>query len=101
MGEIAFNSTAAYVVAVIFVATLIRSTLGFSEALVTVPLLALRIPVAVAAPLAVLVSILVAGVVVVQDWRSIQLRAAAALIVASICGIPFGLLMLARADAHV
>jgi hypothetical protein len=37
-----FDPITAYVVAVIFVATLIRSTLGFGEALVAVPLLALR-----------------------------------------------------------
>jgi uncharacterized membrane protein YfcA len=101
MTEIAFNSTAVYVVVVIFVATFVRSTLGFGEALIAVPLLALRIPVAVAAPLAVSVSIVVAGIVVLQDWRGIQLRAAAGLIVTSFFGLPLGLVMLARADAHV
>jgi uncharacterized protein len=63
-----------YVVAVIFVATLIRSTLGFGEALVAVPLLAMRVPIRVAAPLAVLVSVIVAGVIVVQDWRHVHVR---------------------------
>ena len=91
----------AYVVAVIVVATLIRSTLGFGEALVAVPLLALRMPVEVAAPLAVLVSIVVAGVVVVQDRGSIQFRAAAGLIVASLFGIPLGLLLLTYADDQI
>jgi uncharacterized membrane protein YfcA len=60
-----FDPTTVYVVTVIFVATLIRSTLGFGEALVAVPLLSLRTPVTVAAPLAVLVSVLVAGVIVI------------------------------------
>src|SRR5690348_10823697 len=32
--EVALNSTAAYVIAVMFVATLVRSTLGFGEALI-------------------------------------------------------------------
>jgi uncharacterized protein len=95
-----FNLTA-YVVVVIFVATLIRSTVGFGEALVAVPLLALRMPVEVAAPLAVLVSIVVAAVVVVQDRRGIEFRAAAGLIVASLFGIPFGLLLLTRADDQI
>ncbi len=45
------------VVAILFLATLIRSAFGFGEALVAVPLLALVIPVEVAAPVAVLVSI--------------------------------------------
>lgn len=84
-----------------FVATLIRSTLGFGEALVAVPLLAFRAPVEVAAPLAVLVSIVVAGLVVAQDWTGVQFRAAAGLILASLFGLPLGLLLLARADDHV
>ncbi|HEY2431722.1 MAG TPA: sulfite exporter TauE/SafE family protein [Vicinamibacterales bacterium] len=100
MPAVAFNLTA-YVVAVIFVATLIRSTLGFGEALVAVPLLALRTPVEVAAPLAVLVSIVVAGVVVVQDRRGIEFRAAAGLILASLVGIPLGVLLLVRVDDQV
>lgn len=90
-----------YVVGVIFLATLIRSTLGFGEALVAVPLLALRVPVSVAAPLAVLVSIVVAGVVVVQDWRRIELRSARWLILAALPGIPLGVLLLSAANDHV
>ena len=90
-----------YVVAVIFAATLIRSTIGFGEALVAVPLLALRTPVSVAAPLAVLVSIVVAGIVVVQDWRRIELRSARGLILAALPGIPLGVLLLAAANDHV
>lgn len=86
---------------VIFLATLIRSTLGFGEALVAVPLLALRIPVAVAAPLAVLVSVMVAGVIVVQDWRKIEVRSATWLVLSSLFGIPLGLLLLVRVDDHL
>lgn len=91
----------AYVVAVIFLATLIRSTLGFGEALVAVPLLALRTPVAVAVPLAVLVSIVVAAAVVAQDWRRIEFRSAAGLILTSLIGIPLGVLLLAMTNDQV
>jgi uncharacterized membrane protein YfcA len=65
------NPILLHVLLVIFIATLIRSTFGFGEAMVAVPLLALRIPVGIAAPLAMLVSITVAGVVVVQDWHRV------------------------------
>jgi len=82
------------VLAVLFLATLIRSALGFGEALVAVPLLALFIPVEVAAPVAVLVSITVAGVVVAQDWRKVHLRSVRGLFVSSLFGIPVGLLLL-------
>jgi uncharacterized membrane protein YfcA len=95
------DATTVYVLAVIFLATLIRSTLGFGEALVAVPLLALRTPIAVAAPLAVLMSVLVAGVIIVQDWRKVQVRSAAWLIVSALLGIPLGLLLLTKVEDHV
>lgn len=75
-------------------ATLIRSTFGFGEALVAVPLLAFFIPLNVAAPLAVLVSITIAGVVVVQDWKKIHLRSTGWLVLSTLFGIPLGLELL-------
>jgi uncharacterized membrane protein YfcA len=95
------DSLTVYVLIVIFIATLIRSTLGFGEALVAVPLLALRLPVTVAAPLAVLVSIVVAGVIVVQDWRRVDVRSAAGLVLWSLLGIPLGVLLLATANEQI
>lgn len=79
---------------VIFVATVIRSAFGFGEALIAVPLLAFCIPLNQAAPLAVLVSITIAGMVVLQDWRKIHLSSAGWLVVSTIPGIPLGLLLL-------
>jgi uncharacterized membrane protein YfcA len=79
---------------IVFVATLIRSAFGFGEALVAVPLLAFSIPLGVAAPLAVLVSITVAGIVVVQDWKKIHLHSTGWLVFSSLFGIPLGLLLL-------
>lgn len=88
-----------YVVVVVFVATLIRSTFGFGEALVAVPLLALRLPVNIAAPLAVLVSITIAAAIVVQDWRHVHFRSAGGLVIATIVGIPLGLLLLTQGNS--
>src|SRR3954470_22249874 len=85
------------VIAVLFLATFIRSTLGFGEALVAVPLLALVIPIKTAAPIAALVSVTVAAAVVVQDWRDIRWRSAARLVVSTLFGIPLGLMLLVRA----
>ncbi|HTA60536.1 MAG TPA: sulfite exporter TauE/SafE family protein [Candidatus Baltobacteraceae bacterium] len=76
------------------IATVIRSAFGFGEALVAVPLLAFWLPLPVAAPLAVLVSITIAGIVVIQDWKKIHLRSAGWLVVSSLFGIPLGLLLL-------
>lgn len=89
-------STTLAVLFVVFVATLIRSAFGFGEALIAVPLLALFIPVSIAAPVAVLLSITIAAVVVVQDWQKIHLRSTGWLVGSTIAGIPLGLLLLTR-----
>src|SRR5580692_10626613 len=89
------------VAAVLFLATVIRSAFGFGEALVAVPLLALAIPVEVAAPVAVLVSITVALIVVVMDRRSIHVRSAIRLVLPTLVGIPLGLMVLKRVPEPV
>jgi uncharacterized protein len=84
------------VVAVFFLATLVRATLGFGEALIAVPLLAFALPVEIVAPIATLISITVAAVVTARNWRQIHLRSAVTLVLTSVIGIPIGLLMLRR-----
>src|SRR5690348_6521678 len=88
------------VLAVVFLATLIRSAFGFGEALVAVPLLALIIPVEVAVPLAVLLSVTVAGVIIAQDWRKVHVGSAGRLVVATLFGIPLGLWLLTAVAEH-
>ena len=87
--------TTVQVLVVVFFATLIRSTFGFGEALIAVPLLALILPVGIAAPVAVLLSITVASVVVVQDWRKIHVRSTGWLLASTLAGIPLGVALLA------
>jgi uncharacterized protein len=92
--QLLVNALAFLVVMVFFGATLVRSALGFGEALIAVPILAFMLPVEVVAPVATLVSITVAAVVVAQDWRHIHFRSAARLVFFTLLGIPLGLLML-------
>ncbi|MCA9117288.1 MAG: hypothetical protein KDA79_19595, partial [Planctomycetaceae bacterium] len=56
-------------VLVLFTAALVRSTFGFGDALVAMPLLALFMPLETAAPLVALISLLIAGSVLQRDWR--------------------------------
>jgi uncharacterized membrane protein YfcA len=88
------DATTLHMLAVLFVATFIRSAFGFGEALVAVPLLALVMPVEIAVPVAVLVSITVAAVAVVQDRRDVQFRSAGRLLLATLFGTPLGLWVL-------
>jgi len=82
------------VMAILFGATLVRAGLGFGEALISVPLLALLMPVDQAAPIAVLVSITIALIVLVLDWRSVHAGSAGRLLVSTLFGIPLGLYLL-------
>lgn len=83
-----------YVLLIVFLASFVRSTFGFGESLIAVPLLALAIPVDVAVPLAVLLSVTIAFLVVMTDWHEIHMDSAWRLIVSTLLGIPLGLLLL-------
>lgn len=86
----------ALILAILFIATFIRSAFGFGEALIAVPLLALIMPVEIAAPIAVLASITVSAVAMMQDWRQVHFRSAWMLFISTCFGIPIGLWMLAN-----
>jgi uncharacterized membrane protein YfcA len=90
-----------HILLIIFVATIFRSAFGFGESLVAVPLLALWIPLNIAVPLSVLLSITIAGIVVVQDWKKIHLRSAGGLIAFTLIGIPIGLVLLINIDEQI
>lgn len=77
-----------------FIASLVRSTFGFGESLVAVPLFLLFLPVAIAVPLSVMLSVVIALIVVVQDHRKIHLSSAKWLILYALPGIPLGILIL-------
>jgi uncharacterized membrane protein YfcA len=94
LSETMIDATTLQVLLIVFIATLIRSAFGFGEGLIAVPLLAFFIPLEVAAPLVVLVSITIAGIVVAQDWKKIHLRSAGWLVLSTLLGIPLGLLLL-------
>ena len=87
-------SVAVFVMCVVFFATFIRSALGFGEALIAVPILVLKIPLEIAAPLAVLISITIAALIVAQDWRKVDTRSAGWLLLSTLFGIPLGLMLL-------
>lgn len=90
-----------YILIILFIATLVRSTIGFGESLIAVPLLAFFIPLEVAVPLSVLISILIAAVVVVQDHQKIHFSSAKWLVLFAALGIPLGLLLLICGNANL
>lgn len=89
------------IIVIAFVATLFRSTFGFGEALIAVPLLGLFLPMTVAVPLAVMMSILVAAVILIQDHSKVHFGSAKWLILFAVLGIPFGLAMLIYGNEQI
>lgn len=90
-----------YILTIVFIATLVRSTFGFGESLIAVPLFILLIPIEIAVPLSVLISILIAAVVVVQDRKQIHFKSAKWLIIFAILGIPIGLFLLVYGNENI
>lgn len=89
------------IIVITFIATLFRSTFGFGEALIAVPLFGLFLPITAAVPLAVMMSVLVAVVVLIQDYSKVHFHGAKWLILFATLGIPFGLALLFYANETV
>jgi uncharacterized membrane protein YfcA len=79
------------VLLIIVVATLVRSTFGFGDALVGMPLLALVIPLRTATPLMAFVGPTIAALMLARTWRRVDFRSTFVLIASTLAGIPFGL----------
>ena len=94
------DTTTTFILLVVFIATLIRSTFGFGESLIAVPLLILFIPIEIAVPFSVLLSITIAAVIVVQDRKQIHFISAKWLVIFAIPGIPLGLFILIYGNEH-
>ena len=84
------------VVGVILAAAFVRSALGFGDAVVAMPLLAMVIGLKTATPHVAFMGPTISLLILMKDWRAGDMKAAARLIVASLLGIPLGVYGLAR-----
>lgn len=76
---------------ILFLSTFTRSSLGFGDALVAMPLLAMTVGMQIATPLVALIATTTAIVIFSRNWRQADLRACLPLVAASLAGIPLGL----------
>lgn len=84
---------------ILFVATFLHSLLGFGTALVAMPLLVLTMDVQTATPLVAFVGLTTTWIMLWYHWHQVVLRETWQLVLASLVGIPVGLLMLKMAPA--
>ena len=82
------------VISILFVATFLRSALGFGDALLAMPFLILIVGLQTATPLVALVGSTISLTLLVNEWRTLDLRGIWQLILTTFLGIPFGLLLL-------
>ncbi|HRE51399.1 MAG TPA: sulfite exporter TauE/SafE family protein [Flavitalea sp.] len=90
--------TILFILIISFIAALVRSTLGFGEALIAVPLFLFFLPADIAVPLSVMLSVVIALVIVIQDHKKIHFNSAKWLILYAIPGVPFGILLLTHGN---
>ena len=83
-----------FVCLILFCSSFIRSTFGFGDALVAMPLLAMLVGLKTATPLVALVASTIGLSILLKNWRLVRFRSAWRLIVSAAVGIPFGLILL-------
>ena len=79
---------------IVFIATLTRSTFGFGDAMVGMPLLVMVIPLEAATPLVGLMGITASSTILIRHWRDVHIKSVWPLILYTLVGIPIGILLL-------
>ncbi len=79
---------------IIFIAALTRSTFGFGDAMVGMPLLVMAIGLNTATPLVGLMGITASATILIRHWRDVHFKSVWPLIVYTLIGIPIGILLL-------
>lgn len=85
----------------IFLSCVMRTTFGFGDAMMSMPLLSILLGIHTATPLVALIAVTVTLTIIARDWRRIQVQSAWRLALASCMGIPFGLVFLTQVDDRI
>lgn len=86
---------------IVFFSTLTRSTFGFGDALIAMPLLALFVNIKIAVPLIALIAFFIAFSILIKNIHKVEFKSAWRLIVSSLIGIPIGLWYLEDINEHM
>lgn len=82
------------IASILFLATFTRSAIGFGDALIAMPFLILMVGLQTATPLVALTGLTISLVLLIHEWRTLDLRRLWPLILSTFFGIPFGLILL-------
>ena len=81
---------------ILFAGAFVRSSLGFGDAVLAMPLLAMVLGIKTATPLVALFASTIAASILLRNWRKADFQATWRLILSSLLGIPFGLFILTQ-----
>lgn len=90
-----------YIIIILFFSTLIRSTFGFGDALVAMPLLALVVDMKLATPLVAIIAALIAVYIFIGNRQKIKFSEIWRLIIPTLIGIPIGVVYLKFVDESI
>ena len=85
-----FSTTLIWILLIFFLGAFVRSTFGFGDALIEMPLLALVISVKFSTPIVAAYGIVLAIAILFREWKHINIQSTWRLILSSAIGIPFG-----------
>ena len=89
------------IVLVFFISTLVRSTFGFGNALIAMPLLVLIVGIKQATPLVALVGLLIALIMLIREWRAVVWKDTLILLISSLIGLPLGLALISSVPENL
>ena len=92
-----FSTTTLLVLVILFFSTFIRSALGFGDALIAMPLLAIVVGLQVATPLTAMGATTIAIIILIKTWKKVDIKAAWRLVITTWIGIPIGIFFLKAA----
>ncbi len=92
-----FSTTTILVLVILFLSTFIRSALGFGDALIAMPLLAIVVGLQVATPLTAMGATTIAIIILIKAWKKVDIKAAWRLVITTWIGIPIGIFFLKEA----
>src|SRR5262245_25193298 len=86
---------------ILFISAFIRSAVGFGDALLAIPLLGMIMSLSTASPVLAMAGFIMSLSILAANQSTVDVQSAWRLIVASLIGIPFGVLLLHAAPERV
>lgn len=79
---------------IIFVSTFTRSTVGFGDAMIAMPLLSMTVGIDIATPLVGLIAVTISIMILIKQWQKVHLKSVSMLVISTLLGIPIGIVFL-------